>query len=228
MLKKTMSNFRLAALGVAVAGSMVSTQSLAEVEVAASATVSSMYLWRGQDLGNGSPAISGDIVVSSAGAYAGIWGSSGDSATGTEYDLFAGYAGEMGDFSYDLSVWNYVYPSDPSGDLDTFGQLSEVILSLGYGPVAFTYYDNVAGGTGYEYYTLSGGYESFSATLGFADGEPDDSDYTHLDLGYAYNENLSFTVSKVVDVEGPSENEGGSVNEDTLFVVSYSLPLDLK
>ena len=227
MLKKTMSNFRLAALGVAVAGSMMTTQAAAEVEVAASAAVSSMYFWRGQDLGNGSPAVSGDIVASSAGAYGGIWGSSGDSAAGTEYDLFLGYGGEVDGFSYDVSVWNYVYPSATDGANDSFGDLSEIIVSLGFGPVTFTYYDNVAGGTGYEYYTLSGGYEDFSANIGYSDPEGSDNNYTHLDLGYAYNENLSFTLSKVIDVEGPSENEGG-MNEDTLFVVSYSLPIDIK
>lgn len=228
MLNKTMSSFRLATLGIAVAGSMLTAQqAVAEVDVAASAAVSSMYLWRGQDLGNGSPAVSGDIVASTAGAYAGIWGSSGDSATGTEYDLFAGYGGEIEGFSYDLSVWNYVYPSDTSGGLDTFGALSEVILSIGFGPVSFSYYDNIAGGSGYEYYTLSGAYESFSATLGYSDSEAADSDYTHLDLAYAYNDNLSFTLSKIVDNDGAKENDGG-MNEDTLFVVSYSLPIDIK
>lgn len=221
MLNKTMSSFRLAALGVAVAGSMVATQANAEVEVAASAAVASSYLWRGIDLGSGTPAVSGDIVVSSAGAYAGIWGSSGDTATGSEYDLWAGYAGSVEDFTYDVSLWTYTYPSNDA--LDTFGQLSELIVSIGYGPVAFTYYDNIAGGTGYEYYTLSAGYEAFSAKLGYSDPGGDDDTYTHLDLGYAYNDNLSFTLSKMLDAD-----DGAGVDEDTLFVVSYSLPIDIK
>lgn len=227
MLKKTMSSFRLAALGLAVSGSMLTAQhAAAEVEVAASVAVSSMYFWRGQSLGSGSPAVSGDINVSTAGAYAGIWGSSGDDALGNEYDLYAGYGGEIEGFSYDLSIWNYNYPNDPTGTYDTFGSLSEVVLSLGFGPVTFTYYDNVAGGSGYEYYTLGAGMGSFSAKLGYSDPEGDDNNYYHLDLTYAYNDNLSFTLSKL-DNEEFDEAEGG-VNEDTLFVVSYSLPIDLK
>lgn len=227
MLKKTMSSFRLAALGLAVSGSLLTAQhAAAEVEVAASVAVSSMYFWRGQSLGSGSPAVSGDISASTAGAYVGIWGSSGDDALGNEYDLYAGYGAEMDGFSFDISVWNYNYPNDPTGAYDTFGSLSEVILSLGFGPVTFTYYDNVAGGTGYEYYTLEGGMGSFSAKLGYSDPEGPDNNYTHLDLTYAYNDNLSFTVSKL-DNEEFDEAEGG-VNEDTLFVVSYSLPIDLK
>lgn len=226
MLKKKLSSFRLAALGLAVSGSMLATQQATAFEVEASAAVSNMYFWRGQDLGNGSPAISGDIVVSQSGAYAGIWGSSGDDVLGNEYDLFAGYGGSVGDFSYDISVWNYVYPNDPSGEVDAIGTLSEVIASVGFGPATFTYYDNVAGGAGYEYYTLEAGAGSFSGKVGFSDSPGDGIDYYHLDLTYSYNDNLSFTVSKL-DNKDSSESEGGA-NEDTLFVVAYSLPIDLK
>lgn len=232
MFNKTMSSFRLAALGVAVAGSMMAAQqAAAEVEVAASAAVSSMYLWRGIDLGvkydettgektsSGVPAISGDITVSAAGAYAGIWGSSGDATLGTEYDLFVGYGGSVEDFTYDVSLWAYTYPEDDA--LDTFGQASDLVISLGFGPVAFTYYDSLQGG--YAYYTLGASMDQFSAKLGYSDpGEGDDT-YTHLDLGYAYNENLSFTVSKMLD-----SDDGAGVDEDTLFVVSYSLPIEMK
>ena len=223
MLKKTMSSFRLAALGLAVSGSLMTAQhAAAEVEVAASAAVASAYLWRGQDLGGGTPVVSGDIVVSTGGAYAGIWGSSGDTANGSEYDLWAGYGGSIEDFSYDVSLWTYTYPG--SDALDTFGQLSELIVSIGYGPVAFTYYDNVAGGSGYTYYTLSAGYEAFSGKIGYSDEGGDDDTYTHVDLGYAYNDNLSFTLSKVVDFD-----DGASLgDDDTLFVVSYSLPIEIK
>ena len=49
-----------------------------------------------------------------------------------------------------------------------------------------------------------------------------DGDYSHLDLGYQYNDNLSFTVSKVIDTDDDTQED------DTLFVVSYSLPIDLK
>ncbi|MBK8972126.1 MAG: histidine kinase [Hahellaceae bacterium] len=196
MFNKSLTSFRMAALGLAVAGSMMTTtQVMAEdaVEVAASAAVSSMYLWRGQDLGNGSPAISGDVTVSTAGAYAGVWASSGDTAFGSEYDLYVGYGAEVEGFSFDVSLWNYNYANEPGTDgsdeeLDTFGALTDLVISLGFGPVTFTYYDNVAGNTGSEYYTLEAGYEKFSAKLGYSDTEAEDSDYTHLDLTYAYND----------------------------------------
>lgn len=224
----------LVAVSVIASGLSVANVASAEVEVSASAAVANMYLWRGIDLSNGSPAISGDINVSASGAYAGIWGSSGDDSNGQEYDLYIGYANEVGGFSYDVSLWNYMYPSHPDGERDTFGELSELIIGLGYGPVTFTYYDNIAGGayldsagdlvtgTGEEYYTLGVEVSKYSALIGFYDIEADSSDYVHLDLGYAYNDNLSFTLSQVVAVEDDDVNP---VDTDLKFVVSYSLPL---
>jgi len=210
-------------LASAIATSVISAPVMADssVDVAASAAVASAYLWRGQDLGDGSPAISGDIVASAGGAYAGIWGSSGDDASGNEYDLFAGYGAEMGGVTVDVSVWNYVYP-DLGESEGTFADLSEIILSVGFGPVAVTYYDNIAGDTGYTYLTVGAEFGAFSATYGTTSNDDSDNDYAHLDLGYAYNDNLSFTLSQVVDQD---DYEG--VDDDLNFVVSYSIPLDL-
>jgi uncharacterized protein (TIGR02001 family) len=189
-----------------------SNSAMAEVEIAGSATVASTYLWRGYDLGSGTPAVSGDVVASAGGAYGGVWVSSGDTATGTEYDLFAGYGLTSGDFSIDLSVWNYVYPTGGSGL--GFSDLTEVILSVGFGPVSVAYYDNVAGGSGYEYYTVSGEAGKFSATVGMHDNVTGD-DPTHLTVNYAYNDSFTLTASQFVSDE--------PTGDDLQFVVSYSL-----
>jgi uncharacterized protein (TIGR02001 family) len=211
----------------------------ANAELSASAGVASMYLWRGVELGDGTPAVFGDLIYSVGGAYIGIWGSSGDSSAGSEYDLFAGYGGEVGAFSYDISIWNYNYSDGGSyqgvvanggteveiskaiARDDTFKELTEIILTLGFGPVTFQYYDNIAGATGYEYYTLAGSIDKFTLKAGYHDPK-DGSDMTHIDFTYAYNDRLSFTVSKVVD-----EGIDGSYDDDAKFVVAYSLPIDL-
>jgi hypothetical protein len=205
-------------------------------EVSASVAIANMYLWRGQDLGAGAgvPAVSGDLKVTESGFHTGIWGSSGDEASGTEYDLWVGYGASFGDFSFDLTLYNYIYPTGGGNDdNDGFGDLSEAVLTLGYGPVTFMYYDNISnkgGNNAYTYYTLSATFGSFTALVGYSltedavvdfDGSTDDSDYTHIDLTYAYNENLSFTLSQVVD-EGPDNDQ---VDDDLKFVVKYSLPI---
>ena len=194
-------------------------------EVSASAAVSSLYLWRGQNISDGSPAVSGELKYKESGFYTGIWGSSGDDTLGNEYDLFGGWGGEFEGIRVDASLWNYVYPDGNTTD-DTFGDLSEVVLGLGYGPVTFTYYDNIAGATGYEYYTLSGDYAQFNALLGISDSAAADSDYMHLNLKYNYNANLSFTLAKIIDDD--AEDTASELDHDPNFVVSYSLPLDLK
>ncbi|MBV1919380.1 MAG: TorF family putative porin [Pseudomonadales bacterium] len=228
-MKSTISKaVRLATLGLTVAGAMaISQTTMAEVDVSASAGVASAYLFRGVDLGAGNAAVFGDITASAGGAYASVWASSGDAVLGSEYDLILGYGIEMGDFSIDAGVVNYLYPSD--GASDSIGDFSEVYLNIGFGAVGFSYVDNVAGGSGYEYYTLSGDVGSFSALVGYADSEEAsgskvDLDYTHIDLSYAYNDNLSFTASKIVDFDDDS-TPNAAIDDDLLFVVSYSLPI---
>lgn len=202
----------LSALGLlAVAGA-------ANAEVSGSMGIASSYLWRGYDLGSGTPAVSGDLHASASGFYAGIWGSSGDTLNGTEYDLYAGYGGTAGSFTYDLSYWTYSYPT---GAGLKPGDLAEVVGSLGYGPVsAFLNYNVAVPGNGdageYQYYGIKGKFGAFTALLGHHNDQA--AKLTHFDFSYAYNDNLTFTVSAPVDVAD------GYDKADPTFVVSYSVP----
>lgn len=214
----------IALAGVMAAGVAAPQFAQAEVEVSASAAVANMYLWRGQDLGNGAAAVSGDLSASTAGAYAGVWTSSGDTAAGQEYDIYAGYGGESDGFSYDVSVWTYVY-SGGAGSDSTLGDLTDLIISLGFGGASFSFYQPLAGDDNYNYITLGYGVDKVSATLGRAD-DGDGADYAHLDLSYAYNDQIAFTLSKVVD-QSIDKGNAGHVDEDLKVVMSYSLPIDM-
>lgn len=204
---------------------------LAAAEVAASATIASTYLWRGFELGSGTPAISGDLVYSNSGFYAGIWGSSGDGTAGTEYDLFAGYGGSIEQFSYDISYVSYIYPTGAFSETEGPGDFAEIVATIGFGPVSVTYKDNISGSDlgeagryafteDYSYLSVSAGVADFSFTLGMHDegnGSPVTGDATHFDVTYGYNENLSFTASAIVDSDLVNEPE-------PTFVVTYSVP----
>lgn len=218
MLNKQTKMLRLSALSLAVAGAMsVAAPTVANAEVAASVGIANMYLWRGQELGNGDAAISGDLSYSNSGFYTGIWASSGDSSNGSEYDLYAGYAAEFSGVSVDVSVWTYTYPNN-SANKDP-GELSDAVISLGFAGLSATVYDNIAGGSGDIYYTLGYGYGAFSVLVGKHDLTKEESaNEVHVDLGYAYNDNLSFTISQQVDNEGD--------NGRPKFVVGYSLPIE--
>lgn len=194
----------------------------AHAEVSASASVASMYYWRGRDLGHGTPQVAGDIHYSESGFTAGIWGGSGDWESGTETDLYVGYAGgDSEGFFYDLTAWTYYYPTEKAGSNGRPGKLSELVLGLGYGPVKFSYYDNVAGDPGYTYMTLAGTLDAFTLTLGMHNNA-DGTKPTHLDLSYAYNDQLKFTVGKIVE----PDNSEKFLEDEARFVVSYTLPLE--
>ena len=237
MLSKKTKMLRLSALSLAVAGAMsFSHAASAEgVDVSGSVGVANMYLWRGENLGgtnNGSAAVSGSLQAGYKGAYAGMWGSSGDTTNGTELDFYTGYGTEFKGFSADLSVWNYYYPNhgdntslyDHAYDKtvnNNFGGLSETVLSLGYAGFTVTGYKNIAGDIGYSYYTLAYSYKAFTVLAGKHEFSTIDAagkghDMVHVDVSYAYNDNLTFTLSQQVD---------NAINDRLKFVVAYSLPI---
>ena len=219
---KTMKTLLAASVAAA---SMTMIAAPASAAVSASVGIASTYLWRGYDLGSGTPAVSGDINYSAGGFTAGIWGSSGDTSAGTEYDLYVGYGVSAGDFSFDITAYNYNYPSG-AGYLGTeetdFFEHTDVVLTVGYGPISVSYYEPVAGPSGYteyNYYTVSGSLGAFSMTWGSEDINGDNT--YHVDLAYAYNDNLSFIVSQ------QDGDEVLGVDTDPKFIVSYSLPISM-
>lgn len=205
-------------LKVLSALSLLAIAGAANAEVTGSMGIASSYLWRGYDLGSGTPAVSGDLKVSSSGFYAGIWGSSGDTLNGTEYDLYAGYGGSSGLFSYDISYWTYSYPT---GAGLSPGDLSEVVGSVGVGPVTAFWLHNVSAPGSccdgdYNYYGAKAKFGAFTALVGHHDD--DAAKLTHFDLTYSYNDNLSFTVSAPVDIAD------GYTKADPTFVAAYTVP----
>lgn len=225
---------KLLAGSVAALAFAATTSTTAYAEMSASAGIASTYLFRGMDLGSGTPAVSGELKFSSHGFYSGIWGSSGDTERGSEYDLTAGYSGGFGDFSYGLGAISYNYPTGANSE---FGDYSDAVVSLGYGPVSFGAYIPVGkqdSSGDYTYFTLGASFSDFSVLLGMhsedAAGDQGvvncDVDEgsskskcspVHLDFTYAYNDNLSFTLSQFI-ADKPFEDK-------LKFVVSFGIPI---
>ena len=214
---KTFSKGLLVAAVLAASATVAHAE--AEVEVGASVGVSNFYLFRGADLGNGSAQLWGDLSASYAGAYAGVWASSGDDALGTEYDLYAGYGGEVLGLTYDASVISYNYPDTFAGESVNFGDFSEGVLVLGYGPVSYTHVKVIAGGSGTSYQALDLALGDFTLTYG--DHKPLGTE-DHFSIAYAYNDNLTFTA--VVPLE--PEDSATSSTSDPLFNIALSLPIE--
>ncbi len=215
-------------IAAAVAGAGMTAPMVANAEVSASLGASSFYLWRGQDVSDGAGVIHGSLDYShSSGFYAGVWGSS-ESALGGEYDAYAGFAGEIGSLSYDISYIGYMYPGSDIG----LGDLGDFVLGLGLADFSLTYYasytDDSDGDKAFgdnTYVTLGYAYDKFGFLVGQAINDADDTDYTHVDLSYSPIENLTFTLSKVVSADdGALALMNGAMldDQDPLFHVSYS------
>lgn len=208
----------------------------AHAETAASVAASNMYYWRGLDLGQGDPALIADVNVSAAGAYAGLWASSGDAVNGTEYDFYAGYKFSTDKFFVDFNYTTYMYPSvtgqaDAGEDAENFGfdDISDVAVTAGFSAsdsVSFKLMHRVGlgdilGDDDYTYTTLSGTFSKVTVLYGtHSDDSKTYDSLSHLDVTYAYSDKLSFTLGKVVD-----QGEGDKFNDELKFVVTLSLPI---
>jgi len=195
--------------------------------VSSSATLASMYLWRGLDISDHKPAMSGDIVYShDSGAYASLWLSSeGSFDNSYESDWTIGYSGSAGDLGYDIGYYKIWYPEMITGTHPQtfYDAAAEVYVGLTYKDFGFKGFFDAKGDKTYKYYTLSYSYSVFTALVGINDDDDNTADYKHLDISYAATDRLSFTYSKPI-----SHDSGNTMEINPVMMLSYSIPVDLK
>ena len=134
MIKQARNAFILAAAVGAVGAS-----SVAVAEVTANAAVTSNYVWRGLSQTDDGAALQGGVdYAHESGFYLGAWASNfdygEDADSGIEYDLYAGFANEVGEFGYDVAYLTYNYTDS---DLDT---AKEIKLGVSYNVASLNYY----------------------------------------------------------------------------------------
>jgi uncharacterized protein (TIGR02001 family) len=216
-----MKNLNAMVIGAAVAGALASGTAAAEITANVGAT--SNYLWRGTSLSADAAAVYGGVdYAHESGAYAGLWQSTEDvtgDVTGSETDVYFGYAGEAGEFTYDVGYISYIYLQSNT-DVD----YAEIYLTGGWKFVELFYANSndvrVGSGKGSDYFSLTLSYDRYSFVYG--DYSFDDSsanaDYTHFDLSVALTDELSLTYSKN-DITG---------DDNGRIVVAYTLEFDVK
>lgn len=229
-------------------------------DLEASAGVANTYLFRGVDVNDGRAQVFGDLTYrSDVGVYFSGWGSSAGNGA-NEFDAVLGFSREIGEVAINIGAINYIYPGET--DSDDFGSEAEAFIGASWNGFELYYYDNIASkwqeNAGYFYVAASYVWNQFAATLGYGADDTltgnDENDplvfseaeynYTHFDVTYAFNDNLSFTVSQIIDREAKFRLEDGSsatfgrdlrnfgtrfnaVKDDSpLFVLTYSLPLE--
>lgn len=113
------------------AGLATAVTTHANDDIEFNAAVTSNYVWRGDAQGSDQTALQGGADYShESGVSAGIWTSSLDGDTETDY--YAAFGGEAGDFSYSVGAILYDYNND---DAD----FSEVNASVGLMGASLTY-----------------------------------------------------------------------------------------
>lgn len=161
----------LAALALAV------SQAAVAADFSANVGFMSDYIFRGIKQANASAY--GGLDAEAAGFYAGTW--LADVDQGLEYDLYAGYGGEYGDFSYGLGWTGYFYTDDFD---DTYNELNASVgwkwLSLEYADGSYDNFD----GPSQDYGFWLGKVEYEGAYLSYGTFSQDfDGDYWEAGYG---------------------------------------------
>ena len=126
-------------LAVAVSSAALLTSAPSFAELSANVSVTNNYIWRGLTQTTNEPAVQGGIdYADESGFYAGTWVSNvqyaSDDVYSYEHDLYFGFSGESGDFTYDVGYLYYNYDEEAEFD---FG---EIYGTVGYGGFSATLY----------------------------------------------------------------------------------------
>jgi len=226
---KKLSQAVVCASALAVTG--FSSLAVAESPLTANIGVSSNYLWRGVSQTAEASAVSGGVdYAHDSGFYIGTWVSNVTWTTndGYEHDVYLGYGGKAGPVSYDIGYISYIYPV---GDAEE--DFSELLLSVGYGPVTFLYAPTVGKEDSSApeddvYMSISAEFEvKKDLTLGVLYGSydfdgGDASDYTHYQISLSKDD---FTIA--YDVVDPETDDPTKVVDAPRISVSWSKSFDL-
>ena len=220
MLKKSM------VYGAVMTALFTSASALAETSVNAGATTD--YLWRGVTQSADTASVFGGVDwADDSGVYAGVW--LGSLVFETETDFYAGYAGEAGDFGYDVGVVSYMYTmAEPNINF------TEAYLTGSYGAVSGGIYSTIStaeaneGGVfdkGDMYVNLAADFKTgafdtsvFVGNYLFTnDSATNEVNYIHYGASFSFDE-VTVSIEKN-DIVG---------DEDTRIVATWSKAWDVK
>lgn len=194
-----MKKINLCSVALIGAMGLFSNVSANEVGVNFQLTGTSDYVLRGVSQTSDKAAVFGDVTVSYANFFAGIWAANVDFSkfgvtdADTEVDYYAGYANEFKNFEYSAAYARYTYPGSKNID-----DIDELKFDLGYR------YDKFKIGGKYEIGTWN---ENKNAKLDYVEGYAS-YDFDILTLGLAagsyekVGDNITLALSKAGEFAG--------------------------
>jgi uncharacterized protein (TIGR02001 family) len=204
------SKYLLAVLGLAA------SQAAVAGDFSANVGMMSDYIFRGVKQSDAS-AYAGLDYEHESGFYLGTWGA--DVGVGMEYDLYAGFGGSVGDFSYGIGYTGYFY----TDDFDETYQ--EINLTAGYGWFSVEYSVGTYDSSPEQDYTFVAGtveYEGFYGTYGTWS---QDFEGDYFELGYG-TEVSGFDVGVAAIMSDSDLSSTG--DSETSLVFSIGKTFDLR
>jgi uncharacterized protein (TIGR02001 family) len=195
-------------------------------EVTANIGYMSEYIFRG--ISQSDSSAMGGVDASANGFYLGTWAADVDQ--GLEVDLYGGYNGEVGDFSYGIGATGYFYTDDFDDDY------REINLSLGYKifsiSAAIGEYDNFksAGGPGALDYTYIAPRVDYAGFYGLVGLFSRDFDTTYYEAGYGsqfepigLDYKIALIYTDDTSIKDTEESDSGETS--LMFSISKSFAL---
>ena len=215
-------------------------------EWSANASVTNNYIWRGLTQTENEAAVQGGIDYShESGFYAGTWTSNVNYGAGDvysyEHDIYAGFAFNTGDISWDIGYLYYNYDKEAEFDFgEIYGSVAIGGFSATLSVLANTEADETSPdqdfGFGEAYYgsldygfTVGNGLD-VGVHLGYHDGDFAEAFNGNAEGYFDYNvsvskDGFSFMISDT-NVKGAA-TEGGYDNDQMKFVVGYAVDISL-
>jgi uncharacterized protein (TIGR02001 family) len=190
-----------------IAAGLLSASVAAQAGLSANIGAMSDYWYRGLNVNDGASMMGGIDYEADNGLYVGTWmASTNFEDDDLEYDIYGGYAGEVGDLSYSLGYAGYFYTKS---DID----YHEVSLNLGYSffnlEITQGTEDTDGPENDYRFIGLTAAYEGAYLTYG---DWGDDVDGDYIELGYETSyEGLDMGVAYIDADAGSYTTEGNTV-----------------
>lgn len=231
-------------MGLALTLSLLATPPVF-ADLAANVGITNNYIWRGLTQSNNAVALSGGLDYSNAnGFYAGTWVSNveyaSDDTYSYEHDLYAGFAAESGEFSYDVGWLYFNYDAINEFDFhELYGSVGWRNFSLGLNVLSGTEAaEAVAQDFGFGktlYFSLeySHAFDSgmeLNTHVGYHDGDFSEAFNGVPGEYFDYSVTLSvqdFTFM-ITDTDLPVSAIGDSLDNGSIkFAIGYSMAFDL-
>lgn len=158
--------------------------------------ITSNYVFRGQTVSFGSPAVQGGVTYNhESGLSVDFWLSSSASAfVSNEYDVTVKYSGKTKDFAYEAGVVSYHYPQDALGSIPSSHEFFAGMNVKNLNASIFINPDDAFGDN--TYIELSADINKFNIALGINSNDAPANDYNQITATVALNNNLSLAVSQ--------------------------------